>query len=183
MKKIFTYLTMATMALTMTFALTSCDDSDAQEARTLDGSWTGYVDTYFQDRYGFSGNTYRTTMYFQQTSRYGGVGYEVDYDTRSPYSDYYYCEFDWEVYNGEISIQYADSWDPVYIYDYRLYSDYFEGYMDDGSYRDIHFRLTYDGNFNWNPYRSYYAPTRSTGETPRYHASGKFAEIKKEASE
>ena len=177
MKKIYTCLMTALTALVLTATLTACEDSDAQEARTLDGSWTGYVETYFQDRFGVSGNSYRTTMYFKQTDRYGGWGYEVDYNANSRYSDYYYCEFDWEVYNGEIRISYADSWNDVYIYDYQLTQSTFEGYMDDGSYRDIYFQLYYDGNFNWNPYRSYYAPTRATGDgtVPRYHASGEFA--------
>lgn len=184
MKKIYTYLTVALLAMTTTTLLTSCDDQDAMEARTLDGSWTGYIETYFQDRWGVTGNSYRTTMYFHQRDRYGGTGYEVDYNTQSRYSDYYYCEFDWEVYQGEIHIRYADTWDDVYIYDYRLTQSNFEGYMDDGTYRDIYFNLYYDGSFNWNPYRNdyfdyynnYYAPTRSSGDMPRHHASGEFAE-------
>lgn len=169
MKKMYIYLMMA-MASMVVF--TSCEDSDAVEARTLDGSWTGYIDTYFQDRWGLTGNSYRTTMYFHQRDRYGGTGYEVDYDMNSRYSDYYYCEFDWEVYNGEIIIRYADSWDNVYIYDYHLTSSLFEGYMDDGTNRDIRFELYYDGSFDWGGYR-----TRSaSGE--RFHASGEFANIK-----
>ena len=79
MKKIYTYLTVALLAMTTTTLLTSCDDQDAMEARTLDGSWTGYIETYFQDRWGMTGNSYRTTMYFHQRDRYGGTGYEVDY--------------------------------------------------------------------------------------------------------
>ena len=177
MKKIYTFL----MTAMMMMAFTACEDNDYMEARTLDGTWTGYIDTYYQDRWGLTGNTYRTTMFFNQITRYGGTGYEVDYDTNSRYSDYYYCEFDWEVYNGEICIRYADSWNEVYIYDYQLYNDYFEGYMDDGSHRDIHFELYYDGNFNWNPYWSR-GLTRGNG-TERFHASGKFANIEKEVSE
>ncbi len=178
MKKFFTLLTLVTMVMTM---FTSCEDSDASEARTLDGSWTGTIETYYRDRWGYYGNAYRSTLYFDQINRYGGIGYQVDYDINSPYDDYYYCEFDWDVYNGEIRISYADSYNPVFIYDYVLYNDYFKGYMDDGTSRGIYFQLYYDYNFNWAPYRYYYAPTRS-GETPRYHASGSFAEKIKEAS-
>ena len=184
MKNFYTYLTMALMAMVTTAAMTACDDRDAMEARTLDGTWTGYIDTYYQDRWGLSGNSYRTTIYFHQRDRYGGTGYEVDYNIHSRYDDYYYCEFDWEVYNGEIVINYADSWNPVYIYDYRLSQSSFEGYMDDGTYRDIFFQLYYDGSFDWSRYHDYYryAPTRGTGDMPRHHASGEFAAKQKEAS-
>ena len=185
MKKIYTFLLMAMTAMTV---LTSCEDRDADEARTLDGTWTGYIDTYYQDRWGLAGNSYRTTMYFRQHDRYGGIGYEVDYDLNSRYDDYYYCEFEWEVYNGEIVIHYADSWDNVYIYDYHLSSSRFEGYIDDGTTRDIYFELYYDGSFDWGRYHNYYyAPTRSA--TPSadstevhgdgFHAAGKFAKALK----
>ena len=177
MKTMYTYLMMAMMSMVV---LTSCEDRDAMEARTLDGSWTGYIDTYYQDRWGLTGNSYRTTMYFYQRDRYGGTGYEVDYNMNSRYSDYYYCDFDWEVYNGEIIIHYYDSWDDVYIYDYRLTSSIFEGYMDDGTNRDIIFQLYYDGSFDWGYWTR--ALTRST-DGQRFHASGEFANIKKEASE
>ena len=110
MKKLFTYLTMALVTVTM---FTSCDElwrdsEDREEAYTLEGTWTGYIDTYIYDRYGLSGDSYRTTMYFERENSYGGWGYEVDYDMYSRYDDYYYCEFTWEVYGGEIRIRYAD---------------------------------------------------------------------------
>ena len=191
MKKFYTYLAMAICAITMTAGFTSCEDGDAVEARTLDGTWTGRIDTYYADRWGFTGNTYRTTIFFNQIDRYGGTGYEVDYNMNDRYSNYYYCEFRWEVVQGEIVIRYADSWNNTYIYDYQLYNDYFEGYMDDGTNRDIHFQLYYDNRFDWSPYRSrYYAPTRSadtdstqvatdvvSGETDglHYYACGEFA--------
>ena len=86
---------------------------------------------------------------------------------------------------SEIRIRYADSWDDVYIYDYRLNSRYFEGYMDDGTHRDIYFNLQSDNDFDWDGYRRRYryAPTRGMNDDgKRFHASGIFAEIKKEAS-
>lgn len=181
MKKIYTYTMMAIVAL----VFTACETEDMRMARTLDGTWTGRIDTYYEDRWGLTGNTYRTTMFFNQIDIYGGTGYEVDYNTNDPYGSYYYCEFDWEVFNGEIRIRYADSYNDTFIYDYRLYSDYFEGYMDDGSCRDIHFQLAYDGSFNWGGYRSSYrsytrsangdAAADSLSASPRYHAAGEFA--------
>ena len=71
MKKLFTYLTM-TMAFAAMPFFTSCDArfwedvEDRAEARTLEGTWSGYIDTYFYDRFGISGDTYRTSMYFPQ---------------------------------------------------------------------------------------------------------------------
>ena len=113
MKKLYTYFAMAMIAMT---TLTSCDAieffedmEDRSEAYTLDGNWTGFIDTYYYDRWGLTGDNYRTTMHFERENAYGGWGYEVDYDLNSRYSDYYYCEFTWEVYNGTIRISYADS--------------------------------------------------------------------------
>ena len=180
MKKFFTFLTMM-MAVTTTTLFTSCDtrfwvdDEDRAEARTLEGTWSGYIDTYFYDRFGFSGDTYRTTMYFERENGYGGWGYEVDYNIYSRYDDYYYCEFRWEVINGAIRIRYADSWNDVYIYDYVLDDYYFSGYMDDGCRdREVSFTLTYDRNFDWDYWTRGF--TRGLSEKGTgFKASGEFA--------
>ncbi len=187
MKKLYSYITMAILALTL---FTSCeplyleeieDRADRREARTIDGSWTGYIDTYYYDRWGLTGESYRTTMYFERENDYGGWGYEVDYDLNSRYADYYYCEFRWEIYRGNIRIRYADSWNDVYINDYTLSDTYFRGYMDDGTSTDIVFQLSYDSRFDWSYWntRSY---TRSVdgseqedSTTGSVKASGKFA--------
>ena len=130
---------------------TETDDEPVEPVETniLEGTWTGQIATYIYDRYGLSGDSYRTTMYFERENSYGGWGYEVDYDLYNRSSDYYYCEFTWEVYGGKIRIRYADSWNDVYIYDYSLNETKFSGYMDDGTSRDIHFELTSDNNFDW----------------------------------
>ena len=175
-KKLFTLVMLVLTVMALGSCNWSSDDPDRQEARVLEGTWTGYIDTYYWDRWGLTGNSYRTAMNFVRRDSYGGWGYEVDYNLDSPYENYAYCEFEWEVYRGDILITYADSkWNTVAIYDYALSSNRFWGYMDDGTSRDIAFELFYDGNFNWQPYRVYYAPTRGAGETPRYHASGEFA--------
>jgi len=176
MKQLYTYMAMAMMAMTF---LTSCepleDFEDRQEARTLDGTWTGYVDTYYYDRWGLTGNTYRTTMYFERENAYSGWGYEVSYDTRNRYADYYYCEFKWEVFRGNIRIRYADSWNDVYIRDYCLSDTRFTGTMDDGTTTDIVFNMTYDGRFDWSYWHSGYY---TRGATPgcEVRASGAFAD-------
>ena len=184
MKKIYTYLAM-TMAIMAMTTLTSCDKEfwvemeDRHEALTLNGTWTGYVDTYYYDRWGLTGESYRTTMCFERENAFGGWGYEVDYDLNSRYDDYYYCEFRWEVYNGTIRIRYADSWNDVYISNYSLSSNYFRGYMDDGTSKDIVFKLAYDNGFDWSYWWSP-AMTRSTDSADNTDhkavmASGKFA--------
>ena len=181
MKKFYTFLMMA--MTTMTFASCNWDNEDRKEAYVLEGTWTGYIDTYYRDRWGLTGNSYRTTVYFERENAYGGWGYEVDYNINSRYTDYYYCEFEWDVYGGEIRITYADSWSPVYIYEYGLNSSRFWGYMDDGTTKDIHFELAYDGRFDWSSYRTF-APSFTRGANGKsYHASGEFADTtKKEAS-
>jgi len=190
MKKFFTLLMTAVLTVALAGALTACDNRyhnddyyDADDAFVLEGSWTGYIETYLYDRFGFTGNDYRTTMYFERENAYGGWGYEVDYNIRSRYEDYYYCEFRWEVINGNIRVQYADSWNNVWIYPRRLTTTHFSGTMDDGTTRDIYFDLTYDGNFDWGPYLSpaYRIQTR-TAAGAGYHASGEFADIQKKAS-
>ena len=168
MKKIYTYLLMSIMALPTMLTLTSCeydpDYEDRQEARTLDGTWTGYIETYYYDRWGKTGDTFRTSMYFERENPYGGWGYEIDYNVGTRSVDYY-CEFRWEVSNGRIRINYNDSWNDVIIYDYRLTSNYFEGYMDDGTNREIYFRLTYDSSFDWNSWRNTWRRSRAA-QTP-----------------
>lgn len=153
MKKIFTYLSMAVLALT---SFTSCD-KDSMEAFTLSGTWTGYIETYYADRWGWTGDTYRTTIYFNQRDMYGGTGRQVDYNVNNPYSSYYYSDFEWEVRDGVITLWYSDSWNPVRIYDYSLNLSRFYGYMDDGTRRDIYFELTSTYSFNWNNYDTYYS--------------------------
>lgn len=180
MKKFYTYM----MALMVASAMTSCDPryfedaEDRAEAYTLEGTWTGYIDTYFYDRFGKSGDSYRTAMYFERENSYGGWGYEVDYDTYNR-ANYYYCEFRWEVVRGAIRISYADSWNDVYIYDYVLDDYRFSGEMNDGvSNSRIYFQLSYDSRFDWN----YWTRGLTRGAAGQgYHAGGTFA--KPEAQE
>ena len=173
MKKIYTFLMMAIVAT----IFTGCDSrywndlEDREEAYTLEGSWTGYIDVYFNDRFGVRGDSYRTTMYFEREGNYGGWGYEVDYNMYSMYEDYYYCEFNWDVVNGRIRINYADSWNTCYIYDYTLTGSRFKGYLDDGTYKDIWFELSYDSRFDWGYWTR--GVTRN-GDTDKVKASGEF---------
>ena len=178
MTKIYTFLMMAIVAT----LFASCDNrywndmEDREEAYTLEGTWTGYVDVYFNDRFGKRGDSYRTTMYFERTNNYGGWGYEVDYNMYSMYEDYYYCEFNWDVVNGKIRINYADSWNTCYIYDYSLTGSRFRGYLDDGTSKDIWFELSYDSRFDWGYWTR--GVTRGGGDNDKVKASGEFANKK-----
>ncbi|MBO6188090.1 MAG: hypothetical protein J6O23_06240 [Prevotella sp.] len=179
MKKIYNYITLVLMVMTSVTLFTGCDDRywndnrDRDEAYTLEGTWTGYIDTYLYDRFGIRGDSYRTTMYFERENSYGGWGYELDYNLYSIYDDYYYCEFRWDVVNGNIRISYADSWNTVYIYDYTLTDYHFRGYMDDGTTRDIYFDLAYDSRFDWGYWTR--GVTRGTADGHSFKASGEFA--------
>ncbi|MCR4958814.1 MAG: hypothetical protein K6B13_09495 [Prevotella sp.] len=160
MKKIYTYITMVLMLSMATVTFTSCETEDQYEADTLvTGDWQGYLGTYYYDRWGLTGNTYETVIRFGSNG-YGatsGRGYEVDYDTRSRFNDYAYCEFSWSIVNGVITLIYDDSmWTPVYISDYSLSSKYFSGYMDDGTRRGIQFRLENVRFGYWDNYRNGY---------------------------
>ena len=160
MKKFYTYFSMVLMLSMATVTFTSCETEDQYEADTLiAGDWQGYLGTYYYDRWGLGGNTYETVIHFT-SSGYGatsGRGYEVDYDTRSPFYDYAYCEFSWSIVNGVITLIYDDSmWYPVYITNYSLSSSYFSGYMNDGTNRDIRFKLENVRFDNWDTYRGYY---------------------------
>jgi hypothetical protein len=180
MKQMFTYMAMAMMTMAL---FTSCDREfwedmeDRHEASTLDGTWTGYIDTYYYDRWGLTGDSYRTTMYFERENAYGGWGYEVDYDLNNRYGDYYYCEFRWDIYKGSIRLRYADSWNDVYINNYSLSDSYFKGYMDDGTSKDIVFKLAYDSRFDWGYWTRGCTRSMTNDSTAnnKVMASGKFA--------
>ena len=177
MKKIYPLLAMAMITM---MTMTSCDADfeDRMEARTLEGTWTGYIDNYYYDRWGLTGTNYRTAFYFERENAYGGWGYEVDYDARRP-SDYWYCDFKWEIVRGNIRIQYYDrDYTDVIIYDYMLDDYHFSGEMDDG-YSDTrtYFSLDYDKMFNWGYWTRGSAAATTRGTDGDYHAtsSGCFA--------
>lgn len=151
---------------------TSCEDDAQEVAYTLEGSWTGYIDTYFEDRWGVTGDEYRVTFTFMRNDGYdyddltSGYGYETGYNVNDRYQECYQSRFNWFVDNANggpvITIRYTDDpWNPVYIYDYSISGSRFYGYMDDGTNREIQFDLRYDGNFNYNNWRRSYTPTRS----------------------
>ncbi|MCI6159987.1 MAG: hypothetical protein MR681_01450 [Prevotella sp.] len=171
------------MVAVLSFTFTSCyyqdDIPDALSGDFYGKTWTGTIESYYSDRWGLYGDQYRTTLQFNAEGHSFGTGYEVDYDINNPYGNYYYCKFTWEVRNGIITLRYADTdFMPVYIYEYRLSQDYFEGYLDDGTNREIFFRLRAVNNFDWNPYWGYYYSKASRSASPgklKFSSNGVFA--------
>ncbi len=185
MKKFTSILTMMLIAA-MAFTFTSCEDeyiADNLSGGTFYGkTWQGTIEQYYHDRWGLTGNHYRTVMQFNNEGYTSGTGYEVDYDLNDPYGSYYYSEFDWSVYNGTITIRYADTgYAPVYIYDYELSSSWFEGYFDDGTASDTYFRLRSINDFDWDPYwydyddYYYYEGRAAANSKQKSAAKGAFA--------
>lgn len=156
MKKNFTLL--ALIMLGMMTTLVSCDvDDDDYKAYNLEGAWQGdmgvMIDGYVAD--------YSTIYFDRDPYRYAsGTGYQVDYFTnRTPWyhrgsSSYYLANhIEWTVEMGVIHIYYMEEDVYARIRDYRLYSDYFEGYIDfeDGSSSRFRLEKTYSPN-NWGSY-------------------------------
>ncbi len=156
MKKIYSrIMTLAMMMAAMT-TFTSCEEEDDYIAQKLrDRDWQGYIDTYYSNRWGLSGNTYATVMRFSSKSIYytSGRGEEVDYDTRSPFHDYAYCTFKWFIVDGELTLIYDDDkWSPLYIIDYGLNNSRFWGYIRDMSSRRIRFDFENADYSDWGHY-------------------------------
>ena len=191
------------MLAMLAFTFTSCEDEEiAQNLAGNEGRiWQGTISKYYQDRWGFSGDHYRTVMEFEGDPWHytSGRGYEVDYDMNDPYGSYWYSEFDWSVRNREIELRYADTgYKPVYISDYYLSNNRFEGFMDDGTNSEIRFSLYLIEDFDWSRYNGHsyfdgfrYAPRKApaaskeapaeTVEKVKFASKGAFA--KKSAAE
>ena len=126
MKKIYTMLMMAMMALTFT----SCEDEFI--ADTLEGTWSGnmFISSYWD------GRTYditRSEITFEiDPFRFTkGSGYWVDYYSHAPW-DYVANHIDWSVRNGVIYIYFIEDGDRIEIRDYHLNSKRFYGTIYDG---------------------------------------------------
>ena len=134
MKKIYTNIAVALMAVLTMTGFTSCD-SDVDLAYDLDGIWQGtIVGNYYYDRYGTTYTDYDTEICFYQDGSFsrGGTGYEIDRDNTT--GRYTRSNFDWTVRNGRIYLSYDDGYD-VIIRDYETYTMgnamRFRGYFED----------------------------------------------------
>lgn len=150
MKKLYSFLTIAIMAL-MTISLTSCDDDEI--ARTLEGTWEGnmYVSTYYNDYYYDA--TYTEICFIRDPYKYSsGTGYWVDYYDRGYWGGYNYIanHIDWRVDFGTLYVYFVEDDYELKIYDYDLNDDHFVGTLvgEDGTRQ--HFSLRHVSSPNWN---------------------------------
>lgn len=118
MKKFYNYTAALCMALMTMMLTTSCDD-DTALAYDLDGVWQGtIIGDYYYDRYGTNSNDYSTEIMFRKDGGHGGTGYEIDRRSGSRHETK--VEFDWNVRNGRIYIDYDDGYH-VIIRDYETF--------------------------------------------------------------
>lgn len=168
MKRIYSIIAVMMMAMAAV-TLAGCDD-DNDIAYTLDGVWEGYMykQSIYNGRYYTSNGT--TLQFDQDPYRYArGTGRWIDYYSDAPW-DYFASYIQWKVSNGTIII-YSEKEDQYYyISDYRLYDNYFEGYISDEGGNEKHFRLTKTASRNWSDYNwngydwddYYYAPAQKS---------------------
>ena len=171
------------MMLAAMAAFTSCEEEDDYIAQQLrDGDWQGYIDEYYSDRWGISGNTYATVMRFESRGAYytSGRGYELDYNIRSPHRDYACSSFKWFIVDGEITLLYDDDvWTPIYITDYSLGSSWFRGRIYTPTNKRIKFEFENVAYDDWEYYRNGHYGNYGDFNDPRYFRSR--AEDAKEA--
>lgn len=122
MKKIYTMMMMAMMAL----VLSSCNE-DQQIANTLEGTWQGnmYVSS------NWNGRTYNATYteitFLRDPYRYSsGSGYWVDYYSNAPW-DYVANHIEWRVDFGVIKVYFVEEDTSLEIRNYRLNLNRFYG--------------------------------------------------------
>ena len=155
MKKTLSRLVSCAICAALTLVFTSCEKTDSYIAEQLrNRDWQGYIDAYYQDRWGISGDEYATVMRFTSRDSWytSGRGEELNY-SRYSRNDYAYCTFKWFIVDGEITLIYDDDkWNPIYILDYRLNDSRFYGYIWDGTNRRIQFDLENVAYNDWGYY-------------------------------
>ena len=135
MKKIYTHIAVALMAVLTMTAFTSCD-KDSEIAYDLDGIWQGtIVGNYYSSRYGATRTDYDTEIRFYQNGAFsrGGTGYEIDRENWTGYTTRF--DFDWKVRDERIYITYDDGfqvvirdWETYYMGNTMRFRGYFEDY-------------------------------------------------------
>ncbi len=141
------------------------------------GTWTGNIENYFKNRWGFSSeDNYRTSMcFFEGDTKNTGTGYQADYSINSPLNDYYFSKFKWELVDGEIVISLEDRNSSDIIRSYHINENIFEGYINYNSQYTNYFKFYNDPNFEWSYYNGYVV-TRSNGSRTSI-AKGIFSKI------
>lgn len=139
------------MAL-MSLTFTSCDE-DSDIAYTLDGSWSGYMNTSvsYNDR-----KYYSSTADITFNAGYdSGDGYWLDSYSNAPW-DYVANRITWQVRNGMIYIYFRDTREDAVIRNYHLDDRYFYGEIEFNSTNAwIEFKFVKTSSPNWNRYYWY----------------------------
>ena len=145
MKKLYTLMMMAMMALTFT----ACEDEYI--ADTLEGTWSGkmYVSSYY-DGHNYYATRTEITFDIDPFRFTKGSGYWVDYYSGAPW-DYVANHISWRVDDGCITVRFIEDGTSVVISDYRLSDEHFSGYIADGD-NDVHFSLVHTSSPNWDNY-------------------------------
>ena len=155
MKKLFFIMS---VALAATFAFSSCNSDDENEARVLAGEWEGDWGMWYEDEDGYIFDADYTYIKLvpDHSNATHGVGYQEDYyswDTSGRVRSYYrylWYKFDWEIKNGIIYLYYYDDLDlDNFIRDYRLDTTYVSGYFGDSPTRFRMSKLT--DFYYWTP--------------------------------
>lgn len=145
MKKLYTLMMMALMALTFT----ACEDE--MIADTLEGTWSGnmYVSSYYGGRDYYATRT-EITFSIDPFRFTKGSGYWVDYYSGAPW-DYVANHITWRVDDGNITIHFIEDRSSVVISNYHLSDSHFSGYIADGD-NDVDFSLHHISSPNWDDY-------------------------------
>lgn len=186
MKKI---LLLSCVMIAALVSMSSCSDSDHDEARVLAGEWYGDWGMWYEDEDGFIFDAIDTYIklvpdYYGATH---GYGYQEDYyrwdRSRSviSYYDYLWYRFNWQVSNGRIYITYPSNRDlDAYIRDYRLSPNYFSGFFGTSPNR---FSLAKLSDFyDWTPavyVDTYYGYSIYVANSPQYQGKAASKQYKK----
>ena len=153
MKKMYTLWTMVLLAV-LSMSFTSCEwDDDDAIAYTLEGTWKGnmYVSSEWDGR--VYDATYSELCFLRDPYRYSsGKGYWVDYYNNAGWGRNYVANhIEWTVYNRTIKVDFLEEGTTLWIEDFSLDDNYFEGTIYDGESR-VEFQLTHTSSPNWNNY-------------------------------
>ena len=180
MKKLFFIMS---VALAATFAFSSCNSDDEDEAMVLSGEWQGDMGMWYEDEYGDQWDADETYIRLVPDHTYAtyGIGYQEDYYRHGPYK-YLWYKFYWKVIDGVIYFTYP--YDPnldTEIYDYRLTNDYFKGYYGDSRNRFSLYKIS--DFYYWTPTvyveSDYYAYQMYTSYSNEYQGAAKSKDFKK----
>ena len=152
MKKIFSILSVVIIALC---TLTSCDE-DLLISMDLEGTWEGYMDTYYDINGRKQKTTYTEIQFFRDAGDKEGYGYWIDHFSRRA-GDYYYSRIYWKVRDQDIYIDFKDSHTSIVIHSYHISNDeqHLTGWFQDDTHTHTDFDLVKTSGNNYHYDRDY----------------------------